>query len=170
MYCFFWLCYRLEERQTPQISVLLTFWSKYLLPIKLFFFFFLLGPHLLHMEVLRLGVESELQLPATATAMQDPSCVCDLHHSSWQHWIPDSLSKARDRTCILMDTSQIHFCCATTGTPITHWSLVESLKIGTWIPAGGQEVTCSSGSSWFRERRKQRSTTKDEIPSPNASS
>ena len=40
-----------------------------------FFFFFFLGLHLWHMEVPRLGVESELQLPTytTATAMQDPS-------------------------------------------------------------------------------------------------
>ena len=39
--------------------------------ISLFFFSFL-GPHPQHMEVPRLGVESELQLPAytTATAMQ----------------------------------------------------------------------------------------------------
>ena len=37
-----------------------------------------------HMEVPRLGVESELQLPAyaTATAMPDLSYICDLHHSS----------------------------------------------------------------------------------------
>ena len=35
------------------------------------------------MEVPRLGVELELQLPAytTATAMRDPSQVYDLHHS-----------------------------------------------------------------------------------------
>ena len=33
-----------------------------------FFFFFFLGPHLWHMEVPRVGVESELQLPAYATA------------------------------------------------------------------------------------------------------
>ena len=33
------------------------------------------------MEVPRLGVQSELQLPAFATATQDSSCVCDLHHS-----------------------------------------------------------------------------------------
>ena len=42
----------------------------------LFFLFFpLLRPHVRHMEVPRLGVELELQLPATvtATAMQDPS-------------------------------------------------------------------------------------------------
>ena len=50
------------------------------------FFFFLpfLGPHPLHMEVPRLGVESQLLLLAyaRATAMQDPSHICDLHHSS----------------------------------------------------------------------------------------
>ena len=41
------------------------------------------------MEVPRLGVKSELQLPAhvTATATQDLSCVCNLHHSSQQCWI-----------------------------------------------------------------------------------
>ena len=34
----------------------------------------------------QVGVQSELKLPAytTATAMQDPSHVWDLHHSSWQ--------------------------------------------------------------------------------------
>ena len=49
-----------------------------------FCFFCFLEPHPQHMEVPRLGVESELQqlASATATATQDPSCVCDLHHSS----------------------------------------------------------------------------------------
>ena len=67
----------------------------------------------------RLRVESELQLPAytTATETQDPSHVCELHHSSWQHQIPNPLSKARDQTSILMDTSQIRFHWATMGTP-----------------------------------------------------
>ena len=61
------------------------------------------------MEVPRLGVELELQLPATAsaTAMPDPSHVCYLHHSSQQHQIPSPLGRARDGTCILMGTSQI---------------------------------------------------------------
>ena len=70
------------------------------------------------MEVPRLGVESELQLPAytTATATQDPNCICNLQHSSRQRRIPDPLSKARDQTQVLVDTSQVHFCC-TTGTP-----------------------------------------------------
>ena len=50
---------------------------------SLFFFFGFLGPHPWHVEVPRLGVELELQLLtyATATAMQDPSQICDLHHS-----------------------------------------------------------------------------------------
>ena len=53
---------------------------------SIFFLFFFLGPHLRHMEVSRLGVESELQLWAytAATATPEPSCVCDLYHSSWQ--------------------------------------------------------------------------------------
>ena len=50
------------------------------------------------MEVPKLGVELELQLPAdtTAVAMLDLSCVFDLHHSSWQHRILNPLSEARD--------------------------------------------------------------------------
>ena len=61
------------------------------------------------MEVARQGVESELQLLAytTATAMWDPGCLCDLHHSLWQRRILNPLSEARDRTCILMDTSWV---------------------------------------------------------------
>ena len=35
---------------------------------RIFFVFFFLGPHLQHMEVPRLGVKSELQLPAYTTA------------------------------------------------------------------------------------------------------
>ena len=42
-----------------------------------------------------------------ATATQDPSRVCDLHHSSWQPWIPNPLSKARDQIRTLMVPSQI---------------------------------------------------------------
>ena len=74
-------------------------------------FIFFLGPHLWHMEVPRLGVKSELQLAyAIATAMQNLNCVCCLHHSSQHHQILKSLSKARDRICVLMDASQIYFC------------------------------------------------------------
>ena len=59
-----------------------------------------------HMEVPRLGVKSELQLPvyATAMAMLDLKSICNLHCSLHQHWILNPLSDARDQTCILMDT------------------------------------------------------------------
>ena len=56
---------------------------------------------------------------STATATQDLRGVCDLHHSSRQCRIPSTLSKVRDRTCILMDSSWICFHCATKGTRIT---------------------------------------------------
>jgi len=61
------------------------------------------------MEVRRLGVQLELHLLAytTAIAMWDLSCVCDLHHNSWQCWILNPLSEAGDGTLILMDASWI---------------------------------------------------------------
>ena len=84
-----------------------------------FFFFCFLEPPLQHMEVPKLGVKWELQLMAyaRATATQDLSCVCDLHHSLQWRWILYPLSKARDLTRNLMVTCQIPFHCATMGTP-----------------------------------------------------
>ena len=84
------------------------------------FFFFFKGLHLRHMEVPRLGVELEPQLPAytTTIATWDPSCGCNLHRSSRQCQIFNPSSEARDQTHILTDTSRIHFHCATTGTPL----------------------------------------------------
>ena len=78
-----------------------------------------LGLHLQHMEVLRLGVQSGLQLPAytTATATPDPSWVCHLHHSSGQLWILNLLSEARNGTRNLMVPSQSCFRWAMMGTP-----------------------------------------------------
>ena len=66
-------------------------------------FFLLLGPHRQHMEVPRLGVKVELQLPVytTATATRDLSRIYGLWHSSQQHRILNPLSRARERTCIL---------------------------------------------------------------------
>ena len=50
------------------------------------------------MEVPRLGAESELQplAFATATAIPDPSHVCNLYHSSGERQILNPLSEARD--------------------------------------------------------------------------
>jgi len=66
------------------------------------FFFCFLELHPWHMKFPRLGVESELQLPAytTTTATRDQSRICDLPHSSLQRQIINPLSKARDRTHI----------------------------------------------------------------------
>ena len=95
-------CSRETEREQQQYLIprfafaMLTF--RVLLYSFSFLFFFFLGPHPRHMEVPRLGAESDLQLPActTATAMSDPSPVCDVHHSSRQRRIPHPLSEARD--------------------------------------------------------------------------
>jgi len=57
------------------------------------------------MDVTRLGLESPAY--GTATAMPDPSRVGDLHHSLWQYWIFNLLREARDRTCIIIVTSQV---------------------------------------------------------------
>ena len=102
--------------------------SSFSLPAFIFFF---LGPHPGHMEVPRLGVQSELQLPAytTATATGDPSHVCNLHHSSQQCLILNLLIEARDRTRNLMVSSWIHFCCTTKGTPIYLEYSLYDLKI-----------------------------------------
>ena len=78
-----------------------------------FFFFFVLlpflGPHLRHMEVPRLGGESELQplTYATVTATWDPSRICDPHPGSRQRWILNPRSEARDQTRNLMVPSRI---------------------------------------------------------------
>jgi len=90
--------------------------SSFLLFFVLFCFW---GPHLQHMEVPKLGVELELELPAytTATAIQDLSHICNLHHSSYQCRILNPLSEPGDQTCVLMDTRQVVNHWALTGTP-----------------------------------------------------
>ena len=73
------------------------------------FFVCFLGPCSRHMEVARLEVELELQLPATAmvTATWDLSYVSNVQHSSWQCQTLNPLSEAKGRTCILMDTTWV---------------------------------------------------------------
>ena len=103
-------------------------WSFYnllgFLSLALILFYFcccclFLGLYLLHMEVPRLGIKSELQPLAytTATATPDPRHVFDLHHSSGQRWILNPLSEATNQTWVLMNTSWIRFHWATMGTP-----------------------------------------------------
>ena len=119
--CFSWLSkYKKLSVPGKRYGVLLLLFC-FVLFVLFYFVFCFLGPHLRHMEVCRLGVKLELQLPAyataTATATRDPSHVCDRYHSSQQYQILNPLSEARDRACILMDTSWIPFHCATMGTP-----------------------------------------------------
>ena len=49
-----------------------------------------------------------LAYPIATVMPQDPSHVCDLHHSSRQCQIFNPFSKARDQTQVLMDTGQVH--------------------------------------------------------------
>ena len=72
------------KNEIPQISVQ--------------FFLFKKGPHLQHMEVPRIEVKLELQLPTYATAMPDQRRIFDLCCSLQECWIfnPLSLIKARD--------------------------------------------------------------------------
>ena len=64
--------------------------------IFILFYFGFLGPPLQHMEVPRLEIELELSLPPQSQQRKDLSRTCDLHHSSWQSWILNPLSEARD--------------------------------------------------------------------------
>ena len=95
---------------------LFKFFFIFLFFFSLFFFFFRAAP-------MAYG-DSQARGPIEATAAglhhshgnANQSLICHLHHSSRQCWILP-LSEARDRTCILMDASQIHFLWATMGTP-----------------------------------------------------
>ena len=78
------------------------------------------------------GSQARGRIRATAAGLRlshsntDQSCVCELHHSSWHRWIPNSLREARDQTRTFMGTSRVRFRCTTTGTPgvcLTSWLL-----------------------------------------------
>ena len=82
-----------------------------------FFFFFLFRATLVAHWWFQLRVQSELELPATAT--RDLSRVCGLHHSSQQCRILNPLSETRDRICNLIVPSWIRFCWAIMGNPVS---------------------------------------------------
>ena len=131
------------QQEHPRITFSLFFFLSFLCFLEL---------HPWYMEVPRLGVESELELQAyaTATAMQGPW----LGHSSWQHWISDPLRKDWDLMCNLIDTSQIHFCCTTTRTflsffhsllltynlYIKHWTYSMYTDLWVWVYAYNHET------------------------------
>ena len=85
------------------------------MPTLAFFFFFFFSLLAFRAVPTAYGSsQARAQTGAVATGLQrshsqrDPSCVCDLYHSSQQRQILNSLSEARNRTHILMDTSQNH--------------------------------------------------------------
>ena len=84
--------------------------------LKKLFFVVFLGPHSQHREVPRPGVELELQLLvyATAMAMRDPSCLCELHCSSQPltHWARSGIRPTPSWILVGFLT-----CRAVTGTP-----------------------------------------------------
>ena len=105
----------LFRTQTCTFTIPYVIWSsisqletRYVTP-TLFHFFVFLGLHPWHMEVPKLVVELELELPAytTATATPELSFNCNLHHSPRQHQILNPLREARDQTCVLKDASQM---------------------------------------------------------------
>ena len=100
--------------------------------IEISFLFTFLGPHP-HKEVPRLGGPIRVVAASLATATtQDPSLLCDLHHSSGHCQIPAPLSESGDQICIIMNSSQIRFRCTTKGTPFLEISdRIE--KLSSWV-------------------------------------
>ena len=92
---------------------------KFIFPLYFFAFFFFYGRTCSIWKFPGWGLNQSYSCrPAPPTATQDPSRICNLHHSSPQHWILNPLSKARDQTHILMDSSQIRFRCTIVGTSL----------------------------------------------------
>ena len=61
--------------------------------------------------------------------MPDPSHACDLHHSSCQRRILDSLSEARDQTCFLIDTSWVCYPLSHDGNSKNRFLIVKVLNL-----------------------------------------
>ena len=94
VFFFFFFFFFLVSFAVHKLLILI---RSYMLIYLFIYLFVFLGPHLWHMEVPRLGVQSKLQLLAytTATETLDWSHVCNLYHSSQQCQILNPLSQAR---------------------------------------------------------------------------
>ena len=127
-YIWLWLCLWGLKPYTVAViyAECFSFWICQLASLGVIFFFFLFRSILSAYGDSQargwIGVASGAYI--IATAMPDPSCISDLHHSSQQHQIHNPLSEARDRTRVLMDTSQICFHWAMTGTLMVSFYLL----------------------------------------------
>ena len=107
--------------------------------IYLFFYFCLVRPALMAYG----GSQARVWIGAAAAC---------LHHSSQKCWILNPLSEARDRTWVLMDTSRVHYCWATIGTPHKEfWYVLRyAATHSSRDPESGPERFASSFSEhWF---------------------
>ena len=98
---------------SPFPPSLLSFFPSTPQHIHFYFSFHFLELHPWHMEVLRLGVES-----ATATSHSNEGSKLHLQPTPQLTAMSDPWPTEQG-THILRDISQIHFCCATMGTPHT---------------------------------------------------
>ena len=118
-----------------------------------FFFSFFRAATALYIEIPRLGVTSEVQLPAytTSTSTPDLSCTWDLRCSSWQCRILNPLSEARDRTHILMDTSRVCYHWATVGTTWSRYFHTLRSDRGWWSDCSGFRNWSRLALQWLRQ-------------------
>ena len=120
--------------------------------------FFVLG---LHRQAACGGSQARGRIGAVATSLRHSNAGSELHldphHGSWQCWILNALSEARDQTHNFMVTSQIHFHCTITGTPRLHGlnSNERVLSLGVFVL--GILLGLPAGWSWLRVSRKLRS-------------
>ena len=106
------------------------------LSLPFFFFFCFLGPPVAYGSYQARGrITAAAEIYATVTTTLDPSRVCNLHHSSWQHQTLNPLNEARDWTWILMGTSWVRYHWAIAGTPVVFF-----------------DTPITGSSSWSRDR------------------
>ena len=79
------------------------------------------------------NARSKQHLQPTPQSLIGDITAAGLYHSSWQGWILNPLSKVRDRTCILMDTSQVCYCWAKRELPFYIIIFNVELKIHSYF-------------------------------------
>ena len=101
-------------------------------PTNLIFFLLRAAPAAYEVSGLGIKLEHQRLAYATATAMQDLTHNGDLHHTSWQRWILNPLSRARDQTHILIDANWVCYCWATTGPNSSSFAVIIWFLFFNW--------------------------------------